>query len=576
MNDLSDVVEQLTQTVTDLQRRVSALEASPPGAPPSLAQPAPLAPVPPRASESTASESRVFSVLGKAMLGIAGAYLLRALAESTALPRLPVVAVSIVYAFLWLVPAARSPIKAWFATVAWSLTSVLILVPMLWELTLRFRMLSSAVTAAILCAFVIAASALAWKRHFAIVAGITDGAASLAAVLLAVASRDMTPFLFALLGMAIVGEIAAARRRSVRVRPVVAAAADVAVFGLIWVYSGPAGTHPDYPAIVAPLLLFFAPALLCIYGASAAAQTLLLRRGISFFETAQALAAALLTVWAVLAFWPGHGAMVLGVLCLIASAAGYAVAFAWFGRVHAQRNYHVYATGSLALLLAGCFLSLPPGWLPLCTGIAAAACVGLAWRGAHHTLQFHGLALLAAAAFSSGLLLYIGRALVGASPAAPGGMVSLVCVFAILCYAGMAGSGPTGVDPWWRQMLRVLFAGLALAAGAALLVWILVRVTAVGVAPGVEHVAVIRTLAGCTAALALSWCGSRWRRTELVWLAWAVLAFTALKLLFEDLRHGHLGFTAASIFLYAVTLLLIPRLLHRGSKTASRQKLLLL
>lgn len=568
MNDLSDAVERLTQDMKALERRVSVLENPGSTARAFAGQSASSTPPPPALERlPPAGSSGVFAVLGKAMLGIAGAYLLRAAVQSGSLPRLPVIAVSIAYAFVWLIPATRLPAKAWFASAAWAWTSALILIPMLWELTQRFRMLPTAAAAGVLFAFVLAASALAWKRHFAVVAGTADATASLAALVLAIVSRDLTPFLFALLAMTILGELAAARHRSLRVRPVVAAAADVAVFGLIWIYSGPAGNHPDYPAIFAPLLLLFAPALLCIYGASAAAQTLLLRRGISFFETAQTLAAALLTVWTILAFWPGHGAMVLGVLCLIASAGGYAVAFAWFGRVHAQRNYHVYATGSLALLMAGCFLSLPPGWLPLCTGIAAAACVSLARRGAHGTLQFHGLALLAEAAFSSGLLVYIGRAMVGTLPAAPGWIVSLVCVSAILCYSGAVGSGR---DAWWRRMLRVLFAGLALAASTALLVWILVRVTTVGSAPGVEDVAVIRTLAGCAAALALAWCGSRWRRTELVWLAWAVLAFTAFKLLFEDLRHGHLGFTAASIFLYAVTLLLIPRLLQRGSKAASR------
>ena len=39
-----------------------------------------------------------FSVLGKAMLGIAGAYLLRAVAESSLLPRTAVAAVAIAYA----------------------------------------------------------------------------------------------------------------------------------------------------------------------------------------------------------------------------------------------------------------------------------------------------------------------------------------------------------------------------------------------------------------------------------------------------------------------------------------------
>ena len=393
MNDLSDAVEQLTQTVADLQRRVSAIETSRPAAPPLLAQPAPLTPALPAASSVPAAhENGVFSILGKAMLGIAGAYLLRALAESTALPRLPVVAVSIVYAFLWLVPAARAPVKAWFASVAWSVTSALILIPMLWELTLRFRILPSAVTAAILCAFVITASALAWKRHFTEVAWVADAAASIAALVLAIATRDLVPFLFALLLVAIAGEVAAARHRTLRVRLPVAAAADLALFALVWIYASPVASRADYPVVAIALLLVFPPALLLIYAASAAAQTLLLRRGISIFEIAQTLIAALLTVWTTLVFWPGHGPVVLGVLCLMASAAGYAVAFAWFDRLHAQRNYHVYATGSLALLLAGSFLSLPPGWLPLCLGCAAVLSILVGTYGSRRTLQFHALA----------------------------------------------------------------------------------------------------------------------------------------------------------------------------------------
>jgi hypothetical protein len=568
MNDLSDAVEQLTQTVADLQRRVSALETSAPAAPPLLAQPAPLTPALPAASSVPAAhESGVFSILGKAMLGIAGAYLLRALAESTALPRLPVIALSIVYAFLWLVPAIRVPAKAWFASVAWAATSALILVPMLWELTLRFRILPSTVTAAILSAFVVAASALAWKHHFAEVAWVADAAASLAALVLAIATRDLAPFIAALLLMAIVGEVAAARHRTLRVRPLVAAAADFALFALIWIYSSPASSRANYPSVAISLLLVFAPALLLIYAASAAAQTLLLRRGISVFEIAQTLIAALLTVWTILAFWPGHGPLVLGALCLLASAAGYAVAFAWFDRLHAQRNYHVYSTGSLALLLAGSLLSLPPGWLPLCLGFAAVVSILLGTYASRRTLQFHALALLAAAAFSSGLLVFALRAMAGAFPLAPGWIVSLTTAGAVICYAAIARPGE---ESWSARVLRLLFAALAIASTTALLVWTLVRLTAPGAAPATENIAVLRTLVSCAAALLLAWCGSGWQRRELIWLAWTTLALIAFKLLFEDLRHGHLGFTAASIFLYAVTILLVPRLLHSRSKAATR------
>lgn len=366
--------------------------------------------------------------------------------------------------------------------------------------------------------------------------------------------------------MAIAGEIAAAGHRTLRVRPLVAAAADLAIFALIWIYSSPAGSRADYPAVGTALLLAFGPALLLIYATSASFQTILLRRRISFFETAQVFVAALLSLWSVLVFWPGYGRLVLGVFCLFASAAGYAVTFAWFSRVHVERNYHVYATGSLALLLAGSFLCLPPGWLPLCLDIAAVTSILIGTSRARLTLQFHALALLAASAFASGLFVYIFRAMAGTFPGAPGPIVTLVGACAIVCYGAVvrfrAARSPT-------QAPQLLFAALAVGSTTALLVWILAWLTAVGIALEAEHFALIRTLAACTAALAAAWCGSRWPHRELVWLAWAALGLIALKLLLEDLRHGHLGFTAASIFLYAVTLLLVPRLLHIKNNAAS-------
>ncbi len=572
MNDLSHAVEQLTRNVADLQQRVSALEhateahAQPPviGR---VASPAPAAPT--AEAVALAQGGGVFSVLGKAMLGIAGAYLLRALAASTVLPRTPVVVVAILYAFLWLIPATRTQAKAWFASPAWAFTSALILVPMLWELTLRFRALPDGVTAGILGAYVIVAAAVAWRRHFAAVAWVTDSTASIAAVVLAIATRDMVPFIVALLAMAIVGEVAAARHRTLRVRPLVALAADFALFALIWIYSSPAASRENYAGVGAAWLLALGPALLLVYAASATVQTMLLRHGISFFETAQTLVAFLLAVWGLLAFWSESGAVILGVLCLGASAAGYAVTFGWFSRTQAQRNYHVYATGSLALLLAGSFLCLPAEWAALWFGVAAVAVAAIGTRTARFTLQFHGLALLAGSAVASGLFVCVAHAMAGATPASPGWIVPAVCAAAILCYAGV---GRTGWEPgrktWWYRLPRVLFAALAVGGTASLLVWALVRMTAMGIAPGAEHVAVIRTLVACGTALGLAWGGSVWERRELVWLAWAAVGFIACKLLFEDLRHGHLGFTAASIFLYAVTLLLVPRLLHSRHRVA--------
>ena len=62
------------------------------------------------------------------------------------------------------------------------------------------------------------------------------------------------------------------------------------------------------------------------------------------------------------------------------------------------------------------------------------------------------------------------------------------------------------------------------------------------------------------AALALADAGSRWRRIELTRIAYATLGLVAAKLLLEDLPLGHLEFIAASIFLFALTLIAVPRL----------------
>jgi hypothetical protein len=77
--------------------------------------------------------------------------------------------------------------------------------------------------------------------------------------------------------------------------------------------------------------------------------------------------------------------------------------------------------------------------------------------------------------------------------------------------------------------------------------------------PALYQLAFIRTLTLCAVALALAYSGAQWRRLELTRLGFAALVLLALKLVAEDLRHGHLGYTAASLCLVAITLLAVSR-----------------
>ena len=567
---LPDALARLSAAVETLERRVYALEhpASDRQTSRQAADIHSIAATIPQPLPSTQAGG-VFSVVGKAMLGIAGAYLLRAIAESTTFPRAVVVAIAIVYATMWLVAATRVKADVRFASISYLGTSVLILVPMLWELTLRFSVFPAAMAAAVLAAFVVASFFLAWKRHFAAVTWVTSAACSTVALIMAVATRDLVPFIVAIFVMAFASEYAAVRNRNSAIRVWVAISADIAVCALIYIASRPADSRLDYKQVSEWLLLTLGPILLLLYAGSATVQTMLRGRRISFFEASQTLIAFLLAAWSILSFRSGAGTIALGLICLMSSAVGYALVFARFRSTPELRNFHVYAAGSAALFLVGVFLFLPPTWLVLVLATAAIAATIVGVRTEHLTLEFHGLMFLWAAALSSGLLLYVGRAFASTVPTSPTALISIVSAAAVVSYVL---ERRFQADQWQHHFLDVLSATLAVGAMAALVVYGLVRLTEVAITPGASHVAVIRTLTTCILALLLAYAGSRWNRKELGWLAYGALAFVASKLVFEDMRHGHLGFTAVSIFLYAVTLLSVPRLVRLGQQTKGIQE----
>ena len=498
-------------------------------------------------------------MLAYALLGIAGAYVLRFIAESSSLPKLAIAAVAIVYALLWLVGAAR--VSAWFSSAVYAGTSALILAPMLWELTLSFKVLPAQATAAILGAFVIAATALAWKRNRAPVYWMANTTAAAATLALSIATHQFLPFIATLLLMALTCEYAAARNHPWSVRPQVAAAADLAVWALIFIYSSPQSTRTDYPALSAAGLLLPGCLLLLIYAVSVVVRTTLQGQQITVFETVQTIIAFLLASSGVLSFSPGWGTIALGSVCLLFSITCYAAAFLLFNKADAGRNFQVYSAWATCLLLAGCLLCLPPFWMVACLALAALAAFVSHSRLA---LKLHGLVFLLAASVTSGLMEYAFHALTGTPPIRLTASVCLVAACAMICSAAGKRGSP---ESWMQRSISLATAALAVFALAALLVEGLLRLVALRWPPEAHHVAFIRTLVLCSLALALAKAGSRWRRVELTRIAYATLVLVAAKLLLEDLPLGHLEVIAASIFLFAITLIALPRLARIEQKT---------
>jgi hypothetical protein len=561
--DDPDALERLTARIEKLESRIASLEHLSQSAASVLAEAATAAELHPISDTfSFAQDGRYFAVLGKAMLGIAGGYLLRAVAESGSVPKLAMIVLALAYAGTWLVWAARVP-DARFASTVYAATASLILAPMLWELTLRFEVLPSWATAGILAVFVVSAYALAWQRRITLLVWVTTVVAVITALALMMVTHDVVPFVVALLLMALASEVAAARDRWLGLRPVIAVAADLAVFLMLYAYSRPAGIPPGYKPVDTPLLLGTGVILFLIYGGNTVFRTMGLRHKITVFEIGQTCIAFVLAAAGVLCFSGSAGVMMLGTFCLLLSVASYAAAYHYFNLFPEQRNYHVYGIWAAALFGAGSFLCLPPLLLVLVLSVAAIVATLLGVGAPRLTLEFHGLAYLAAAAYASGLLDYATRALAGTFPTAPGWSVWIVAASSIACYA-VEGRFRVGI--WTQRFLHLLSAILAVSAVITFLVSVLVWLAALGMTAGASQIAVIRTLITCLIALVLAFSSSRWQRSELLWIAYGILALVAAKLLFEDLQHGNAGCTAASIFLYAVALIFVPRLARAGRR----------
>jgi hypothetical protein len=360
--------------------------------------------------------------------------------------------------------------------------------------------------------------------------------------------------------MAFLSEHAAVRNHQQSVRFLPALATDAAIWALIFIYSCPASTRLDYPALNTAPLLLPGCLLFLIYGACTVHRALLLGQKITIFEATQAMIAFLLAASSVLYFTPDHGAIILGTICLLFSAACYTAVFFVLSKAAEGRNFHVFAAWAAGLFLAGCLLCLPPFWLSACLGLAAIAATIFASR---LTLRFHGLVFLLAAAVASGMLGYIVNALAGAMPVTLDASVCIVSLCAFLCYAAGKRSPQ---ENWKPQLLHLATAALAVFALAALLVEGLLSLSALHMTLSAPYIAFIRTLILCILALALAKASSRWRRVELTRIAYAALGLVAAKLLLEDMRLGHLEFIAAAIFLFAITLIAVPQMARMGRK----------
>ena len=565
--DVASALERIAEQLRDLEHRVAILEAHSSSA----AESADDSPVYLSEQPGVSGALRgylplelttgVVPVLGKAVLAIAGAYLLRALSESGSLPKLPILFVAILYACFWMIWAVRTHKASRFSSVTYAVTSALILSPLLWESTVRFQVLSPALASAVMVAFVVLAIALAWKSDLQVIPWIATLAAILTSVALIIETRDLVPLTAALLIVALATEVAACLGHRLSLRAFPALAADFAVWLAIFILTSepvPEGYRAVGPSTLGTLAL----AVLAIYGGSIGVRSFVQRQRITLFEIAQGVLAFGLAVFGITQVNHGSAAPAVGAFFLLLAGVCYWGALSRFLDEAYTRNRRVSATWAAALLLAGSFLLLAADFRVPFLSAAAVAAAFIYSRTRKYSLGLHTSFYLAAAAAVSPLPIYAGNAFAGAVPGAPALAVWIVVAAAALCY--LIGAGVPEVRK--RRWLWVLPALLVAFAAAALAVVAVVSLAGGRSELKASHLSVIRTVVACALALALGLLRVGWNRIELGWVAYIAVALGTLKLMVEDLRYGNAASLVVSLLFYGSVLILLPRLMRRTGK----------
>lgn len=561
--ELETKVAELSAGLREAQDRLAALERGGARAPAArrAAGPGPgtAAATPPPATVPSAASTVTF--VGRTLLVLAGAFVLRALTDSQTLAAPLGIALGLAYAGTWVVLAdlaGRGGAK-WSAGFHGA-SAAMIGFPLLFEATFRFRLLSPSAAAVLLAGLTAVALAVAARRNLQGLAWLVSLAGTATAVSLALApleGRALLPTLFVvLLGVATLWLGYLLDWYALRWPVAIAADLLVGVMALRAV----SATTAEGPGIAA----IAQAALLLLYLGSIAARTIFLGRKVIAFEVVQTAIAIGVGLGGAgfVASHSGGGAAAFGIVSIVAGAAAYFVAFELVERRQkGPANFWFYTTAAIVLLLAGTALVLPERALGITWAVLGVAFAGLARRRGRKTLAVHAAAYGAAAATVSGTLTHAFEAAF-ASPAQP--WTSATPAEVLVAVAGgvtawLCAGGPAR-RAWFERIPQLALVGAVACGASGLVVGWLVPPLA-GLPPGANAgtVATIRTAVWVGGALWLTWLGRRDAWIEAGWLTYPALAAIGLKILVEDLPRSRPATLFLAFALYGAALILVAR-----------------
>lgn len=552
---IEDQIAQLTRRVAECESRLAAIEHTPLDASASAAHADSSSP----AAIVAFDRLGTLTNLGRSLIILGGAFLLRALTEAGTWPPAVGVSLGLVYALTWLGMSSQAagghPLRALF----YGGTSMVIGFPLIVEAALKFGLFTPTVAVSVLGAFsacvLVSASharlpSLAW---LASLGGLATG------LTLMVRAGAFAPFSFYFTSLGVATLWLGYLREWRGLRWPSGVVACLVVLGVTW---RAVAQQPVDSATVAWASQGF---LLTAYLGSIAVRTLVRGRQVIVFEIAQTLLVLIVGLGGMLAVGRAvdYGELLLGGVILGFAAAAYAVSFQFLAR-HAPGALNFYFYSSLALLfvLVGtwtAFHGTVRAMVLTAIGIALAA----AWsRSSRATLGAHATIVLVAASEAAGLAA-LGLAVFGGElPSVTLSQWPAVVTFGVV----LALSGSRMIASRGTSFSAADVPGLTLGLVAAVALAGLVTVAAVAFA-GVWSLPVSADMLTTvrTAALSLTVIGcARLPRTgrfsAIGWLAYPLLAATGLKLVMIDVRYSRASTLFAALAFYGAALVLVPRL----------------
>ena len=370
--EFSDRLQLIEDGLADVQRRLRALEDGQRAAVTTAitADTAPLAPpdtvsLPARPADSSRGSSDLAglaTLLGRTCIVFGGAYLLRALTETGRLPGTAGVVFGLLFSLAFLVLADRTAPTNALSAQFHGVTGMLIGLPIVWEATSQFHLLSPAFASLFLAGGAALAFVIAGRRQLDALAGVAGFGTMATALATAFSAANYGSFAVLLIALSTATYWLSDRPRHAWLRWPNAIAAGLAVIAVT------ARAVATPPSETIGMALLTQSLLLATMQGSIAVRTVMFGRNVRLFDVLQAIRGLVIGVGgaAFVARGSAPGLTLIGaVTAIMASGAYLAAFFRLADRPHLAASYHAFsafglvsATMALTLLFQGPLLAV--------------------------------------------------------------------------------------------------------------------------------------------------------------------------------------------------------------------------